>query len=211
MLSKKSEISWKKKIDFLVFGWIVNWAFPDYFRPKYGYKLYCNLFFYNVIPQKIFRINKDASWPIHFTSRVGSPEKIKKGIMSDPGDNNGIYIQAKMGVEIGNNVGIGAGTAIISSNHNHSDHSIHDQEQPIRIGNNVFIGANSVILPGIQIGDNVVIGAGSVVNKDIPSNSIAVGNPCKVIKYKEPYKEIFDVEKFNRKIPEKFKNYFDSY
>ena len=40
----------------------------------------------------------------------------------------------------------------------------------------------SELLPGVTIWDNVVIGAGSVVNKDIPSNSVAVGNPCKVIK-----------------------------
>lgn len=38
------------------------------------------------------------------------------------------------------------------------------------------------VLPGVTIGDNVVIGAVSVVNKEIPSNSVAVGNPCKVIK-----------------------------
>ncbi len=54
--------------------------------------------------------------------------------------------------------------------------------KPIEVGNNVWIGGNVVVLPGVTIGDNVVIGAGSVVNKDIPSNSIAVGNPCKVIK-----------------------------
>ena len=52
----------------------------------------------------------------------------------------------------------------------------------IKIGNNVWIGGNVVVLPGVTIGDNVTIGAGSVVNKDIESNSIAVGNPCKVIK-----------------------------
>ena len=52
----------------------------------------------------------------------------------------------------------------------------------VTIGNNVWIGGNTVILPGISIGDNVVIGAGSVVTKDIPSNKIAYGNPCKVIK-----------------------------
>ena len=46
----------------------------------------------------------------------------------------------------------------------------------------MWIGGNVVVLPGVTIGDNVVIGAGSVVNKDIPSNSVAVGNPCKVIK-----------------------------
>lgn len=54
--------------------------------------------------------------------------------------------------------------------------------KPIKVGNNVWIGGNVCVLPGVTIGDNVVIGAGSVVNKDIPSNSVAVGNPCKVIK-----------------------------
>lgn len=54
--------------------------------------------------------------------------------------------------------------------------------KPIEIGNNVWIGGNVVVLPGVKIGDNTVIGAGSVVNKDIPSNVVAVGNPCKVIK-----------------------------
>ena len=54
--------------------------------------------------------------------------------------------------------------------------------KPITVGNNVWIGGNVCVLPGVTIGDNVVIGAGSVVNKDIPSNAVAVGNPCKVIK-----------------------------
>ena len=50
----------------------------------------------------------------------------------------------------------------------------------VRIGNNVWIGGNVTILPGVTIGDNCTIGAGSVVTKDIPSNSIAYGNPRKV-------------------------------
>lgn len=54
--------------------------------------------------------------------------------------------------------------------------------KPIKVGSNVWIGANVSVLPGVTIGDNSVIGAGSIVNKDIPENSIAVGNPCKVIK-----------------------------
>lgn len=53
---------------------------------------------------------------------------------------------------------------------------------PVHIGRNCWIGAGVVIVPGITIGDNVVIGAGSVVTKDLPSNVVAVGNPCKVLR-----------------------------
>ena len=56
--------------------------------------------------------------------------------------------------------------------------------KPIKIGNNVWMGGNVTVLPGITIGDNVTIGAGSVVTKDIPSNVVAVGNPCKILKNK---------------------------
>ncbi len=54
---------------------------------------------------------------------------------------------------------------------------------PVTIGSNVWIGGGSVLLAGITIGDNTTIGAGSVVTKSIPSNCLAVGNPCKVIRY----------------------------
>ena len=53
---------------------------------------------------------------------------------------------------------------------------------PVFIGRDVWIGGGAVILPGVTIGDNVVIGAGSVVTKDIPSDKIAYGNPCRVIR-----------------------------
>lgn len=51
------------------------------------------------------------------------------------------------------------------------------------IGDNVTLGANVTIIGGVTVGNNVVIGAGSVVVKDIPDNCIAVGNPCKPIKF----------------------------
>jgi len=54
------------------------------------------------------------------------------------------------------------------------------QTAPVTIGNNVWIGGGAIIMPGVKIGDNVVIGAGSVVTKDIPSNKVAYGNPCRV-------------------------------
>lgn len=57
-----------------------------------------------------------------------------------------------------------------------------ESAKPITIGKGVWIGGNVVILPGVTIGDRAVIGAGSVVTKDIPSDVVAVGNPCKVKK-----------------------------
>ncbi len=54
--------------------------------------------------------------------------------------------------------------------------------KPVHIGNACWFGANVVVCPGVTIGDNCVIGAGSVVVKDIPANSFAAGNPCRVIR-----------------------------
>ncbi len=53
---------------------------------------------------------------------------------------------------------------------------------PITIGDNVWVGGGAIVCPGVTIGENSVIGAGSVVTKDIPSNVVAAGNPCRVIK-----------------------------
>ena len=62
-----------------------------------------------------------------------------------------------------------------------------DKIAPIKVGNNVYTGMRSMIMPGVIIGDNVIIGACSVVTHDIPSNSVAVGIPAKVICSLEEY------------------------
>lgn len=72
------------------------------------------------------------------------------------------------------------------------------------IGNDVWIGTHSVILRGTHIGDGAVIGAGSVVTKDIPPYAIAVGSPCKVIKYR------FDREKIEALMRIKWWNWDDN-
>ena len=53
---------------------------------------------------------------------------------------------------------------------------------PVRIGCNCWLGAGVIVMPGVTIGDNTVIGAGSIVTRDIPSNVVAVGNPCRVLR-----------------------------
>ena len=85
----------------------------------------------------------------------------------------GITINAK--AIIGNNVNIHKGVTIGQENRG-------KRKGTPCIGNNVWIGGNTVVNPGVKIGDNCVIGSGSVVTKDIPANSIAVGNPCRVLR-----------------------------
>lgn len=93
------------------------------------------------------------------------------------------------GVTIGNNTRIACHTVIVASNHNFDDvtKDIHEQgvsKKGIVIGNDVWIGAGARILDGVCIGDHAVIGAGSVVTKDIPENSVAVGVPARVVRYR---------------------------
>ena len=101
------------------------------------------------------------------------------------------HISAINSIEIGNNVLIASFVYI--SDHQHGNNDYFDILTPpiernlfskgaIKIGNNVWIGEKVCILPGVTIGDGAIIGAGSTVTKDIPSYSIAVGNPARVIK-----------------------------
>lgn len=66
---------------------------------------------------------------------------------------------------------------------------------PVTIGSNVWLPARSIMLPGSNIGDNCVIGTGSIITKDIPSGSLAMGSPCKVIKENEYPKKLSLEEK----------------
>lgn len=98
--------------------------------------------------------------------------------------NHNLVILDANKVSFGNNVMIGPNCGFYTSGHPLDKDLRRKVEfaKPIKIGNDVWIGGNVCVMPGVTIGDNTVIGAGSVVTKDIPSNVIAVGNPCIVIK-----------------------------
>ena len=88
-------------------------------------------------------------------------------------------------VKIGDNCLLAPNVAIYTAGHPvhpTTRNSGYEYGKEVTIGDNVWIGGNAVVCPGVNIGNNVVIGAGSVVTKDIPDFSIAVGNPCRVIK-----------------------------
>lgn len=89
------------------------------------------------------------------------------------------------GVVIGDNVSVGPNVGIYTVQQPTDVRRRvlgYEWAMPVTIGNNVSIGGDVTILPGVTIGDNVTIGGGSVVVKDIPSDTIAAGNPCTVIK-----------------------------
>ena len=98
--------------------------------------------------------------------------------------NHNLVILDANKVTFGNNVQIGPNCGFYTSGHPIDKEVRRKVEfaKPITIGNDVWIGGNVCVMPGVTIGDNTVIGAGSVVTKDIPSNVVAVGNPCRVIK-----------------------------
>jgi maltose O-acetyltransferase len=74
-----------------------------------------------------------------------------------------------------------AADRIVSTDKRRADQSPYrTSASPIRIGDNVWIGGGTLVLPGVTIGDNVTIGAGSIVTADIPSDSLALGQPCRV-------------------------------
>lgn len=105
--------------------------------------------------------------------KIGNNVSIGKGVMIDPSHCYHILI--------GNNVTLASRVHILAHDASTQKFLGKTRAANVCIGNNVFIGASTTILPGVHIGDNVIIGAGSIVTKSIPENSVAVGNPARVI------------------------------
>ena len=99
----------------------------------------------------------------------------------------GSGIVGHFSIEIGNDVWTGHNVYITDQNHGYEDVTkpISQQSQPeraVKIGDGSWLGYGSVVLPGVTIGEHCVIGANSVVTRDVPSFSVAVGVPARVIK-----------------------------
>lgn len=95
-------------------------------------------------------------------------------------------------IRIGKRVMFGPAVTIATVGHPiHPKYREYMYTDPVTIGDNCWIGANVTICPGVSIGENCVIGAGSVVVHDIPADSVAVGNPCRVLRSINEQDEIY--------------------
>ena len=102
----------------------VKAAYPQYKRQRNGYMYNFEVIRRYFFMQKIIGFNRNIPWPVDFRSKIMGVEYIQKGIMCDPGDNIGIYINAYGGLQLGNNVNIGQNTTITTTNHNIYDHML---------------------------------------------------------------------------------------
>lgn len=163
-------------------------------------KISCDIFRKNINIKKGIRIKSNTEWKLFPGSSFNSGRNVivSKDVTIKVSNNAILTLGNRVG--IGNRcqivshkrIEIGDGTILAPNvqiyDHNHvfdAVNGVHQREfidGEIIIGRHCWLGAGSIILKDVHIGDNVIVGAGSVVTKDIPSNSIAVGTPAKVLK-----------------------------
>jgi acetyltransferase-like isoleucine patch superfamily enzyme len=167
-----------------IFDKLIKWLYNGFKCEDYSRKTIIIM----ILFQKVFRINSETPWPVHWSSRVDAPDKIQRGTEA-PGYMHGCYIDGRNGIILGNNVIIGSNVNIISQNHDLTDFNSYIAEKPIIIGANSWLGSGCTILAGVELGEHTVVGAGAVVTKSFPdSNQIIAGNPARVIRKIENYK-----------------------
>ena len=137
----------------------------------------------NFFFQKIFRINAEVPFMVHYTSIVSKTIVLGKNVAPYFANSGHCYIQGINKVIIGDYTMFAPGVKIISANHSKTDFSQHDKSMgPVIIGDYCWIGANAIILPGVTLGKHVIVAAGSVVTKSYGDNVVLAGNPARVLK-----------------------------
>lgn len=133
---------------------------------------------------QLFGVNRHVPWPVHFTSTVRVPQRVKLGRETFPGDSPHCYIQAINGIEIGDHANLGPGVGLISASHDPLNNRRWIRKPPIRIGRHCWLGMNVIVLPGVSLGDYTIVGAGAVVTRSFEEGyCVLAGNPARVIRH----------------------------
>jgi len=135
---------------------------------------HCRRFFYRVAGIKI---GKGST--IHMGARFYDPRNISIGEDSIIGE--GVVLDGRDKLNIGNHVDIASEVMIYNSEHDIDDPNFLAKNAPVLIEDYVFIGPRAIILPGVKIGKGAVVAAGAVVTKDVPPFAIVGGVPAKII------------------------------
>lgn len=152
-------------------------------RPEYSLGFYLTDFLF----RKILRQNKAVRWPLHHTSVIHNPEKLRVGKETFPGDSPGVYINAANGVSIGSYTNLGPQVGIISANHDFVNNTAQVAAAPVHIGDFCWLGMGAKILPAVRLGNFTIVGAGAVVTKSFEAGyCVLAGNPARIIRQLDP-------------------------
>ena len=148
-------------------------------RKEYSASFYITDFLF----RRIFRQNAGVKWPVHHTSTVRNPDKLKVGKETFPADSPCVYINAQNGIYVGDYTNIGPNVGLISANHDFINNSEAMDAPPIHIGRFCWLGMGATVLPGVRLGDFTIVGAGAIVTHSFADGYCIIGgNPARVIK-----------------------------
>jgi acetyltransferase-like isoleucine patch superfamily enzyme len=174
----RNKVEWKDIVE--VFRYTFSPAFVKALFFKFGYFIHDH-----VAPRA--QMHCKGNPRIHSTASLRCGYNIYLGKNSRISPHACVWASENSKIVFGDNVMMGPGVKIFSSNYTTTDTEVPMIFQPfiekdIIIGNDVWLGSNSIVVAGVKIGDGTIIGAGSVVTKDIPEYTIAAGIPAKPVK-----------------------------
>ena len=121
---------------------------------------------------------------VHQRARIQIPWKLTLHDRACLGDRVNIYSLGE--IEVGARATVAQEVYLCAGTHDFADPALPLQTAPIHVGADAFIGVRAIVLPGVTIGAGTIIGAGSVVTRDIPAGVVAAGNPCRVLRPRQP-------------------------
>lgn len=123
----------------------------------------------------------------YITGTLSSTKQSNLTIGNNVSFGGNVLLYGNATINIGDNTMIAYGVIIHTSTHDYNSHPMWQKriDQPVKIGHDVWIGTGAIILPGVIIEDYAVVGAGSVVTSNVPKGAIVVGNPARIIKYRD--------------------------